>query len=145
YLLMPLLAYLFAIRPTWLRRGSIVVVAALVPLGQPILIPAMFGRNDGHILNSIQYFLAGMLLADVWVVEWQNALPAMNAKSIAWQDFVWLAALGFIVCGPPHHTRYERMTLAPAIFVMYLAMFKSVWPRRLMRVEWITLIGGMCY
>jgi peptidoglycan/LPS O-acetylase OafA/YrhL len=145
YLLMPLLAYVFAIRPTWLRRAIVIAAALLVPLTQPINFPALVFPNDGHLLNEIQYFLAGLLLADIWAVEWNNAPPPEKSGSFPWGDLLCLLIFPFLLLGPPRASFPERLTLAPLIFLLYLAMFRSLWCRRLMRIQILTLIGGMCY
>ena len=145
YLLMPLLAYVFAIRPAWLRRAIMLAVALLVPLRQPFLLPALEMYNDGHLLNFMQYFLFGMLLADIWVVVWLNAPPKLNPRWFSPADVVSAAALAALLWLPRGHGHLEVLVQAPIIFVMYLSMFHSVWIRRLLRVKVLTVIGGMCY
>ena len=86
-----------------------------------------------------------MLLADVWVIEWQNQPPPMKRGWISWADGVWLLVWPFLLLIPRGGGLADRLTLTPLIFVMYLAMFHSRWVRRLMRVQILTVIGGMCY
>ncbi len=145
YLLMPLLAYLFAIRPAWLRRTIVAMIALLLPTVQPIWFPALLMHNDGHLLNFIQYFLAGILLADIWVIEWKNAPPPMRDGWFSWGDLVWLMIWPLALWLFRMGDFIERLALPTIIFVMYLAMFQSIWSRRIMRLQLLTVIGGMCY
>jgi peptidoglycan/LPS O-acetylase OafA/YrhL len=152
YLVMPLLAYVFAVQPTWLRRAILIVAAIAPAFFQRIWLPAALMRNDGHLLNFIQYFLAGLLLADVWVVEWRNQSPPLRQGVFSVADLICLIGLSAILIVPRHDgsvTRLESLResvgLPMVIFLIYLGVFRSVWMRRLMRLQWITLIGGMCY
>jgi peptidoglycan/LPS O-acetylase OafA/YrhL len=90
YLLMPILAGVFLIPSRWGRRAVMAGVALAVMWFQPIKIPSLMYPNDEHVLNSLQFFLAGLLLADVYVIEWGNQSPALRTGAIAWGDLVWL-------------------------------------------------------
>lgn len=67
YVVMPLLAKVFCIRPTAGRRavilGSMIVFSALSRSMPSMALPA-----------QLAYFLVGFLLADFWLVEWQERL-----------------------------------------------------------------------
>jgi peptidoglycan/LPS O-acetylase OafA/YrhL len=155
YLLMPLLAMLFLIPGRWLRRGVMLAIAAAFMSIQPVyirgLLPSQYVPGgpyylERHIIDYIQYFLMGLLLADIYVVEWRSAPPPLFSRpGFAWGDLVWLVgwpAMAWLVW---HGGRTMRWSFPPLIFVIYLALFYSVWARRLMRIEILTVIGGMCY
>jgi peptidoglycan/LPS O-acetylase OafA/YrhL len=88
----------------------------------------------------------GLLLADVYVTEWRSAPPpVLRLAAFAWGDIVWLLGwpvMAWLVC---RGGRTMRWGFPPVIFVVYLALFYSVWARRLMRIEILTVVGGMCY
>src|SRR5437667_923308 len=106
YILMPLLALVFLIRANWARRGILIAAMLTIIFFQPITLrPLLEGLQwqqhvseiitvdtfiqgagwQRHIINYLQFFLAGILLADVYVVSW-NSKPAGQR----WGDTVWL-------------------------------------------------------
>ncbi len=147
YLLMPILAGVFLISSHWGRRGVMVGAALAVMWFQPIRIPSLISPfpNDEHVLNSLQYFLAGLLLADVYVIEWGNQPPALRTGAIAWGDVVWLIGWPLLGWSILHGELPWRIAFVTLIFVLYLSLFQSVWARRLMRMPLLVVIGGMCY
>jgi peptidoglycan/LPS O-acetylase OafA/YrhL len=145
YLMMPLLAYVFLIRPKLVRRALMIGVILLTPIYQPIWFHALYYPNDGHLLNFPQYFFAGLLLADIWVVEWSNAPPPAKSGWFSWGDMIWPLCIPLLLSVPRDFRISDKWWLAPIVFLMYLGMFRSIWVRRLMQVQVITIIGGMCY
>ncbi|CAN5659634.1 acyltransferase [soil metagenome] len=145
YILMPLLALVFLIRGTWLRRAILVSAAVAMMLVQPLQYKAFWGMYDRHLLNFIQYFLAGILLADVFVTEWQNVSPAPRRGSFAWGDLVWLVIWPITLLVLARGGRIEHFALPALFFVLFAALFHSIWPRKLLRIAIIAIIGGMCY
>jgi len=172
YILMPLIALIFLIRNPWLRRGILLAAMVGVTLCQPINLPAIgryFLDRDlllenpvwyQHIGNYIQFFLAGILLADIYVVNW-NSNPARNAK---WGDLVWLTGWPLLVGAvlviqqAASHSwpeladrlsvinpRVARLAFPLLIFGLYAAAFRSTIVRRLISLPLIATIGGMCY
>lgn len=139
YLLVPLLTTFFLVRPAWLRR---------VLLGSAtILLPAwiMFfaaGRisDTSHlwatIISFLQYFLAGMLLSDLYVTD-------MKHWSASWRWDVVSGAAWCILLFGTHHLLYIVQPLLIAI--AFIAAFRGVLLRRLLTTEWLAVLGGMCY
>ncbi len=139
YILVPLLAQLFAIRNKVPRRLATVglIVAAMV--FQWIAIPAADARLSISILNYLQFFLFGFLLADVYLSEWRSEptqIPAWDLVScLGWPllPVLW------------HYPDVSRWLFPPITFALYCATFRGVWSRKLFSNRWITTIGGMCY
>ena len=123
YILMPLLAMVFLIKPSSLRRTILLAAMVSAVLCQPITLPPLLrgawlehfpqiinatagGKGwTQHIGNYIQFFLAGILLADVYVLDW-NKSPTPRR----WGDLIWL--IGW----PTSQLRTERATqLATAV------------------------------
>jgi len=138
YLLVPLLALLFAVKNQWLRRLS---VLGLI-LGM-LFLQAVFLQHSPRlslsILAYLQFFLIGLLLADVFLTDWKDS----PVHSLYW-DLVAFAGwpLLFIVL------RSHRLTiwLFPyLIFILYCAAFRGLLMNRLFSSPWATTIGGMCY
>lgn len=145
YLLTPILAFVFLIPARWLRRGVLLGIALAIMWFQPIQFPSFGFPNEEHLLNSLQFFLAGLLLADVYVIEWGNQPPALRTGAIAWGDVVWLIGWPLLAWSIMQSGLLWRIAFVSLIFVLYLSLFHSVWPRRLMRVPLLVITGGMCY
>src|SRR5205814_8681681 len=91
-----------------------------------------------HIGNYIQFFLAGILLADVYVVSWKS-----KPTSARWGDLVWLIGWPALVWSLMHGDRLAARLAFPAlILILYLALFKSTIARRMMSLPLIATIGG---
>jgi peptidoglycan/LPS O-acetylase OafA/YrhL len=145
YLLAPLLAMTFAIRPHWLRRAlflaAIVIALALQSREDGRI--AGTARLVGHnlsIVNSIQYFLVGFAIADLYLErDWAKA-----ATTAAWDIFapVAIALLAFA----------DRLGLAVLPFalpfafaLLFVGALRGSMTRNVLRSRWIVTIGGMCY
>ena len=135
YVLAPLLALLFKIGPTSVRRAVIVGGAFFVIALQPYLA----SPPRCSLLQYLQYFLVGFLLADVYLVDWKKA----PKKSPNW-DLIgpafWLLV--------PLSLGWEsvRPWLFPAVaFGAYVGVFRSRLLGHFFRARVITTIGGMCY
>jgi peptidoglycan/LPS O-acetylase OafA/YrhL len=99
----------------------------------------------GNVLTCLPYFLAGLVLADVFASDWRGTVPVARKSPISWGDAVWLVGWPVLLLVFMREDVVTRL-LAPAlIFALYLSLFYSVWARKLMRVKWVTVIGGMCY
>jgi peptidoglycan/LPS O-acetylase OafA/YrhL len=162
YVLMPLLAAVFLIKHPWLRRLVLAAAALAVVLVQPILLPPIVRSStwleatapgvfvqrsistqavDFHLGNYIQYFLAGLLLADVYVVNWKS-----NPAPKRWGDAVWLLGWPVLIFAAFHLDRLPaRLAFPVLIFCLYAAVFRSSLSRRVMSLPILTAIGGMCY
>ncbi len=142
YLLVPLLTLLFTIGNRMLRRATIVMLILAAQSGQALFLHDTlhhYPRASLSILAYVQFFLAGFLLADVFLDSWGEA-PRRN---LAW-DLVALAAwpLLFVIL----HSRVLTLWLFPGwIFLLYCAAFRGRLANRIFSNRWITAIGGMCY
>ncbi len=152
YVLVPLLAMLFLVRRTWLRRmilaAAILVFAILGPVAA-----AQSPHLRDTILNYGQYFLAGFLLADLFVsgrlrpfhhpLVWDATAFVSGATIVLLQISV---AQRQLLPGPA--ALADRLTpcLLPfACVLAYCGVFKGVLLRRALTLTWVTTIGGMCY
>ena len=139
YVLVPLLAQLFAIRRATIRRGVVLALIVAALLFQLVFVTPDRFRLERSILNYLQFFLFGFLLADVFLVEWGGA----PAPSREW-DLVSLVGwpLLFLLWT---NAAASRWLFAPLAFLLYCAAFRGALSRRLFGNPWITTIGGMCY
>ncbi len=137
YLLAPLLALVFAIRRTSVRR-AVLVGMLLLSTAISRLCP-----HEGAMAHSLlafgQYFLAGFLLVEFYLGTDRNKNPNWLwdlAWLAGWASFLVLLVQGGVTVA----------WVAPwLILLLYIAGFQGVAARRLITNPWITTIGGMCY
>lgn len=134
YLLMPLLALLYTIKNTTLRRITLLILiitgAAYSYLHQ---------YNIANILDKGCYFLGGMLLADLYVTDNKNYDSGLYAAA----GLVCFTSSLFI---PAYYT-----SVWFCIGKLFLMMGYFYWGiknkalKKLLRFTPFTIIGGMCY
>jgi peptidoglycan/LPS O-acetylase OafA/YrhL len=147
YLLMPLLGILFWISNRWVRRACLVLIAAIFISVGPIQIRGLATGElyDRTLLNYIQYFLVGLLLADIYATEWKGAPRPLMPGIVGWGDFVWLVGWPALLWVFMQENQFTRSAAPPLVLLLYWSLFHSVIARRVMRLKWLTIIGGMCY
>lgn len=137
YILAPLISLLFLISKAWLRRFVFLVLIALTGVVQAALhledTVAML-----TIVFYLQYFLAGMLLTDLYL----TVGPHVGTHWI-W-DIVSLGGwpIVFLVS---RDARWLHALLPFLIMLLYIAAFQGVVFRKFFSNLWIATIGGMCY
>jgi peptidoglycan/LPS O-acetylase OafA/YrhL len=135
YALVPILALLFAPSPT-ARRLAMIAVAAIVmdlQLSGALLGPHLLTL----VLNYLQYFLSGFLVADVFV-----ARPNEDGHAARW-DLVFLASMLLLLTWPVG--RFQAVAITPALFGLGMGALRGSAVRRVLSHRWIATIGGMCY
>jgi peptidoglycan/LPS O-acetylase OafA/YrhL len=155
YLLVPLLASVFAIQPRWLRRAVVGGVAAICAVLAWAFVTPEVPRAYWSILRFLHFFLLGFLLADVFLVDWRGR----PARGLAWDvvSLVGWPALFLLwakVDGttfPPTATPRGLGSFVAALafpasaLALYLAAFRGRITSALLTNVWITTLGGMCY
>lgn len=140
YLLVPLLTLVFLLRSRWLRRSLLGAVCIALPA---LLELFVFGKISGtsHFWATIgwwlQYFLAGMLLSDIYVTEmpsWRTSWRWDVVSGVAW-------CLLLFTEQPRLFYPWEPLLIA----VAFIGAFRGVLLRRLFTIEWLAILGGMCY
>ena len=141
YCLVPLLTSIYKVSRPWVRRALLAaLIAGATPL-QWAYLPGWHGPQNAGVFNlsifaSIQFFLAGLLVADLFVDGWER-IPASwqwdVASIVLWPLFFWLQ---------PHSFRFLAPVMLPMLFV---GAFKGSLFPGLLRHPLISTIGGMCY
>ena len=144
YLLMPVFALLFRLRPHLLRRAIFCVLTLLLIACQN-LVWSPNARITMSLLGQGQFFLMGFLLADFYLLEWNEVRneAKQNAKTWLWDVicFVGWPLLFFCL-----QWSFFSVWLFPfAVFFLYVGTFRGHWFRRLISQPVLTVIGGMCY
>ena len=136
YCLAPVLAVIFRIRSRLARRATLAGIILFVGSVQALYWDGP-ARVKLTILFAIQFFLTGLLLADVYVVDW-NERPAL----------LWRWDLVSLLCWPLLFVAGDLQVWVCLPFLMLAACmgaFKGVFFNRIFRNQIITTIGGMCY
>jgi peptidoglycan/LPS O-acetylase OafA/YrhL len=141
YCLAPFLAWLlFSFRRSdLLRRAGFVALILAAGVCQQLLISpenAQQGRFAYSILFSFQYFLAGFLLCDLYVIGWEKIPHHWLWDLVCLPLWVWV----FWWNSPWFH-----VWLPLACVVLYVGAFKGPVHRAFFRNPIIATIGGMCY
>lgn len=144
YAIMPALAFVYTIGSAWVRRG-------LMACGM-IIISIYFGKETPiwgrTVLHQGGYFLAGMLLADLYrhgAFGMGRPLdPGLwRARTVAWDALAFVCLAGtFVVKG----LGWSPAQTAPwLILAGFIAVFRGGLIRRLFCWTPVVVLGGMCY
>jgi peptidoglycan/LPS O-acetylase OafA/YrhL len=136
YCLMPVFALLFCIRPMATRRTAMPLLIMLAGAIQVVFWDAP-QRARMSILYAVQFFLTGILLADLYVVDWREH-PISS-----WRWDIVSCALWPLVFLMPDRAGWVFFPFM--ILLLYVSAFRGVFFRKLFRNSAITAIGGMCY
>lgn len=140
YLLVPLLVRLFMLRSAALRRLLLVgLIAGFGYLSQKMLGTFPVAQVRHTLPNFLHYFLAGFLLADLYLTT-----EARNLRKRLWWDIATVIAALAI---PAVLLRFWQYLFALPFLValLYAGCFRGRISNRLVRLRWIVITGGMCY
>jgi peptidoglycan/LPS O-acetylase OafA/YrhL len=138
YLLAPALCAVFFIRSARVRRALLLECMAAVGVAASLWM-RWESRAGLTLLFSLQFFLAGLLLTDIYVVDWIQT-PRPHALA----DLVGVAALGGILVVAWSDT-LPGLLLPPLILLLYGSVFRGRLLRGLSRWPPVVVVGGMCY
>ena len=135
YLLVPLLLPLLCHRNAVLRRSIFVLLLFGLGVAQHFILAESFVFQY-CILSWLQFFLAGVLVADIYLTDLER-IPA---------SWIWDAVSACLWVVFFNLGRYESKVLGPAIIaVLFLGAFKgNVFPW-FYRAAPVSIMGGMCY
>ena len=145
YILAPVLAMVFAVRPAWLRRALIVLAMIVASIATPWTDMTSARGNlttwMSHLTlaGNIQYFLTGFLLADFFLL-----LPTANYRNRKWDILTalgWPAFAALLILYP----EVAALWLPAIILALYVAAFYGTLSSRMFATVWVASIGGMCY
>jgi peptidoglycan/LPS O-acetylase OafA/YrhL len=147
YLIAPFLAAaLFRIPGKVVRRIVLLGLMLITAAAVEAFMPAAVDRWNGDswrmsLLNYLQYFLVGFLLADFYLCDWR--MQAASKRRWAW-DLIGVLAWVFLWSNV-NGGMVAQVLLPPVMLIAYAAVFRGRWLNALVRNPWIFTIGGMCY
>jgi peptidoglycan/LPS O-acetylase OafA/YrhL len=143
YLVLPLLAWVFFRKQSRLLLVGAIAITQLLQLRYVVRWPRAYLSIPG----SLQFFLVGMLLADVYI----HSREIVRKYERSW-DLGGLIALIVLACWPlamtvtSSHTMFFEFILLPwlAAGIIGAALFGR-WTHRAFANRWIRTPGGMAY
>lgn len=138
YLLAPFLALLFKIASVRQRRAWIGALILLGPAAVRELLPDLY-QVQASLLGHFQFFLAGFLLADFYLLKNIQAESSRNR----WWDLVFPTAIASVVL--MRHCFFLSVLMPWVLLFCCLAAFCGRGTATLLAYPGITTVGGMCY
>jgi peptidoglycan/LPS O-acetylase OafA/YrhL len=136
YVVVPALALLLCVGLPMQRRAKILALAVLMSAVNASGVITAYP----FLLTTIQYFLLGWLLADIYVDGWHET-PSPGRR---W-DVVGVLALAAVLGIALLHPALGRALAPWLLFTLCYAFFRSIDLRRALSNRWLATIGGMCY
>lgn len=143
YIIAPLLACIFSVRHTIVRRSILVSAVAGIPLLRSFIpetaaLPGNIASTHLFLLWHIEFFLTGFLLVELYIMNWKET----PSRSLRWDVaslFGWPSIIFLIL------SRQSTVLMAFVILVAYIGAFRGKISSWILRRPLITTIGGMCY
>ena len=133
YLIAPLLCQVYRISSAWIRRG--IFVAAIIVI-DPLFDWEGLSLFKNTLLPRLGYFLAGMLLADFYLLRKENS-PRIGwdvVGLLVWPFVFWLIEVSTVINLKP-----------AALLLAFWTILHGTYLRRIFSFPWFTAIGTMCY
>jgi peptidoglycan/LPS O-acetylase OafA/YrhL len=136
YILAPLAMQFYRIRRTFLRRALLFLSILCISLTQTPF--QTWPRFELSILFFLQYFLMGLLVADIFVLN-------LEKMKFSWiWDIAGVASLGAIfLVGTSYILPHALMPIPMG--VLCIAAMRGHLLNRIFGNQWVAVIGGMCY
>jgi peptidoglycan/LPS O-acetylase OafA/YrhL len=135
YCLVPVLAYYFAWRSATQRRLALLGFMAALGIVQVMFLSSS-PRASLSLLYWLQYFLAGFLVADLYLTDWQKIPQHWLWEAVTLPLWLWI----FLSESP-----WFQAVMPFLVVLVFVAAFKGPLQRRFFGNAWISMIGGMCY
>ncbi|MEI6233411.1 MAG: acyltransferase [Planctomycetota bacterium] len=142
YVLAPLLALVFRIRSTLLRRLILMASMILLSWGAN-QIATESTRLRGSILYNAQYFITGFLLVDIYIRDFTYP----SSRKWLWDLYTCagiILAIALLLSGPPFLDTVQIL-MPFTILMVYAGVFRGAVFNFILTRPAIVTIGGMCY
>lgn len=142
YLLAPLICRVFYLRSNALRRCAIIgigIAGIVIYHG----LAALHMQLPTTLLSEIQYFAVGLLLADLYLVNWKHT----HGSQFFWDMFSLLAFASIIpiLIYSGRDGLLTAIIIPVLILIIYIGVFRGQILRSFFCNRWLVTIGGMCY
>ena len=136
YLFAPFLLFFYCRLNPLLRQTILGVITIFL-----IAIRPESWRWQHSVIGVFEYFAAGIIMADIYLIRWNRSLPRHS-----WYDFLSILAMFFLLSTallPPGKT--TSLLRAVSIFLFVFFVLGSKYLSSLFGNPWIAALGGMCY
>jgi peptidoglycan/LPS O-acetylase OafA/YrhL len=138
YLMAPFLVWSINQIPGSIRKMTILFGTILLILALQYQFNWWHFPVKATLLGQLQHFLVGILMA-MWYQQHRESLK----KSYLY-DFIFVIAL--LVMAYTWTTELTKNLLfTVALILLFISAFRSIIVARFLRMDWIVIIGGMCY
>lgn len=140
YLVAPLLFRVFKIQKAAMRRGLLLgamFLGTFANIGLSSLLENPY-RIECSLAGNLPYFLAGFLLADLYLTGGLINRP----RSLKW-DFLFFMMFAFVTFF--RHSSWLAVALPFVVLICLTGAFRGALACQFLSFQWITTIGGMCY
>ncbi|MBX9736486.1 MAG: acyltransferase family protein, partial [Phycisphaerales bacterium] len=157
YVLAPLMACVFALRPVLLRR--LLLIAAVLAIAFAQRYSGLPTQHGYTILHEAHYFLCGFILADLYCSEWSKSKPSMTA-ALCW-DVAGLVSWSLLVVTlaywtplvfregsgifSPRQDQLPHVALVVLVTIACCAAFRGRLWTAILSLPALYVVGGMCY
>lgn len=139
YFLLPLLAFIFLIRAKLVRRLLLVGGMALFSWLESTIFLA-HSWTGLTVLFYLHWFLPGLLLADFYLLDWQEKSPNR------WWDACGILSWAIIITQTTWPARGWLAHLLPLVLLAACASaFRGRWLNKIFRNPWTAMLGAQCY
>jgi peptidoglycan/LPS O-acetylase OafA/YrhL len=114
------------------------MLAAILAIGFAQVPFSTYPRFNLSILEHVQYFLTGLLVADVFVLD-------LDRMKSSWAWDIAGALMVAVIFWPEHDASWPHIVLPVPMCVLFLSAMRSRALRLFFANQWIAVIGGMCY
>jgi peptidoglycan/LPS O-acetylase OafA/YrhL len=139
YLTAPLLALVFRIRPAWIRRAILVAAIATLSYSVQHWLTAKHSYLEYTYPGCLHFFLAGMLLADLYVSG-----IIVRRRSYVWDLVAVGCAASILAVTLPPYWRFHWLTPLP-ILLGYWGVLQGRIVNACACLRPVTIVGTMCY
>jgi peptidoglycan/LPS O-acetylase OafA/YrhL len=140
YLLLPILAELFRIRrKVWRRAILFALVLGSSLISQFVFQPSGNARLNLSLAIQLQFFMTGLLLADVYLDPPQS--PRLGPRLADALAILGAALLVFVLHWEPRLAWTEAFLIG----LFCCGVFYGAWTSRVFRSPVLTILGGMSY
>ena len=133
YLLVPLLVQVFRIKNVAIRRGIIIFSIVIFVFLQETIDLRYYNLNLS-IVNYAQYFMCGLLVADLSLSRALGKYPTIIYDILA----TLFIPLMFYVST-------NKTWFIIAIFLVFVGVLGGKYVKAMFQIKLLTIIGGMCY
>jgi len=136
YIAAPLFMQLYRIRGALLRR--VLMALLIIGIGFAQFPIASSGRANLSILFYAQFFLMGLLLADIYIADGDRIRPSFFLDAAGFAGLV-------LTFGMTRTLVNTHIVMPWTMALLFMAALRGVLLRRFFSNPWIATIGGMCY